>query len=74
MSPKDQSASYIRSLCVGVIEEDLLFPYPHLKKEEVETVKSVTDAIGDLLGGKDEEFRRWDVDGEMPEAFLNDKM
>lgn len=72
MSPKDQSASYIRSLCVGVIEEDLLFPYPHLKKEEAETVKSVTDAIGDLLGGKDEEFRRWDVDGEMPAAFLNE--
>ena len=68
----DTSISFIRSLCVGTIEQDVIFPFPHMAEGELETLRSVLDAVDSLLNGRDEEFRTWDVEGHMPTEFIEE--
>ena len=71
-APKvDLSVSFIRSLCAGEIEQDVIFPYPQLDPEEADILKSVVESIDSLLEGRDEEFRKWDAAGEFPEGFVD---
>jgi acyl-CoA dehydrogenase family protein 9 len=64
--------SFVQSLCMGRIEEEILFPFPTMKASEREMVEQVSASIDQLLGGKEKEFRAWDVKGEMPAAFLDE--
>ena len=66
----DKSVSFMRSLCMGRIEEDILFPFPQMKAEEREMLASVVDSVDSLLGPLDEDFRKWDAAGELPAEFL----
>ena len=68
----DTSISFMRSLCAGEIEEDVLFPYPSLDDDERETLAAVIDAVDSALAGRAEDFRSWDVAGEMPQEFLDE--
>jgi alkylation response protein AidB-like acyl-CoA dehydrogenase len=62
----------MRSLCFGVIEEDLIFPFPKMKQEERETLKQLQDSFSTWLKGREAEFKEWDAKGEMPSAFLQE--
>ena len=64
--------SFVQSLCMGRIEEEILFPFPTMKPGEREMVEQVSASIDQLLGGKEKEFRAWDVKGEMPAEFLEE--
>lgn len=64
--------SFMRSLCLGGIEEDLIFPFPKMKDDERETLTQLKDSIRDWLKNRDHEFKEWDVKGEMPDAFLQE--
>lgn len=64
--------SFMRSLCMGQIEQDVIFPFPTLKDDQKELLHEITDALDSLLGPRAEEFREWDVAGEMPEEFINE--
>src|SRR5690606_9434555 len=64
--------SFMRSLCMGEIREDIIFPYPKMQKEEAETLKSLFESLESWLKGRDKEFREWDVAGEMPSASLQE--
>lgn len=66
----DKSISFVRSLCMGAIEEDVILPYPQLPAEERELLQSVIESVDSLLEGKQAEFAEWDVAGEMPPAFV----
>ncbi len=68
----DTSISFMRSLCAGEIEEAVLFPFPTLSDDEREILGPVVESVDDLLGGRDEEFRAWDVAGEMAPEFLQE--
>jgi len=68
----DTSISFMRSLCAGEIEEDVLFPYPTLLGDERETLTAVVDAVDAVLEGHAEDFRSWDVVGEMPADFIQE--
>ena len=68
----DTSISFMRSLCAGEIEEDVLFPYPTLDDDERDTLTAVVDAVDAVLEGHAEDFRSWDVAGEMPEEFIQE--
>ena len=57
---------------MGVIEEDMLLPYPTLDAEERELLQSVVSSVDDLLGPKAEDFRKWDAAGEMPLEFVDE--
>jgi acyl-CoA dehydrogenase family protein 9 len=67
-----KNKSFMRSLCMGQLEEDILFPYPRMKKEEAEVCKQLADSIESWLGPKADEFRKWDHEGEMPKEFLEE--
>ena len=62
----------MRSLCLGIVEEDLLLPFPRIGGETAETLKAVLDSIDDLLGPKADLFRAWDAEGKMPLSFIDE--
>jgi alkylation response protein AidB-like acyl-CoA dehydrogenase len=68
----DTSISFMRSLCAGEIEEEVLFPYPTLDADERETLTAVVDAVDSALEGHAEDFRSWDVAGEIPADFIQE--
>ena len=68
----DSSISFIRSLCAGEIEQDVLFPYPEMDPDEREILGTVIDAVDSLLEGHEDDFRAWDAAGEMPPEFVEE--
>jgi|GEM_PF-3651017 len=68
----DPTKSFVRSLCVGQIEEDILFPYPQMKEEEAAMVRTLTDSLDTWLSKKEPEFRKWDVAGELPAEIIQE--
>ena len=66
------SISFMRSLCMGQIEQDVLFPFPTLSADQKETLHEIAGALESLLGPRSEDFRQWDVDGEMPAGFIDE--
>ncbi|MCA8922040.1 MAG: acyl-CoA dehydrogenase family protein [Planctomycetes bacterium] len=68
----DTSISFMRSLCGGRIEQDVLFPFPTLDPAQAEVLSAVVDSIDSLLESRDEDFRKWDVAGELPAEFIDE--
>ncbi|MEZ4814432.1 MAG: acyl-CoA dehydrogenase family protein [Bdellovibrionota bacterium] len=68
----DLTASFVRSMCIGEIEEELLFPYPKLKDTEKEMLKSIFDSIATWLKPKTEDFRKWDQIGDQPPELIEE--
>ena len=64
--------SFMRSLCMGQIEQDILFPFPAVSAEHRDTLHEITAALGGLLGPHAADFRAWDVKGEMPAEFIDE--
>lgn len=60
------------SLCFGSIEEDLILPYPKVKDSERETLKSIINSLEQLLKPHEKSFRKWDREGELPSAFIDE--
>jgi len=65
-------ASFIKSLCLGYIEEDVILPFPTIKAEDQELLKGVIDALESSFKGRDDEFRKWDRVGELPDPVLDE--
>ena len=72
MTTDTKPGSFMRSLCMGEIEEDLIFPFPKMKEDERETLLQLKDSIRDWLKGRDADFKEWDAKGELPDAFLQE--
>ena len=66
------TTSFMRSLCMGQIEQDVLFPFPTLAADQKEMLHEIAGALGDLLGPHAVDYRQWDVDGDMPAEFLDE--
>jgi alkylation response protein AidB-like acyl-CoA dehydrogenase len=67
-----ETTSFMRSLCMGRIEEDVLFPFPTVSEAEKETLGDIAGALEGLLGPRTEDFRKWDVEGELPTNFIDE--
>jgi alkylation response protein AidB-like acyl-CoA dehydrogenase len=67
-----KSASYVQSLCMGEIEEEIIVPFPEMNASEKETLGQVLASVRQLLTGREKEFREWDVKAEMPHAFVDE--
>ncbi len=67
-----ETTSFMRSLCMGRIEQDVIFPFPTLSDAEKETLTDIAGALEGLLGPRAEDFRKWDVAGEMPSDFIDE--
>ena len=68
----DTTISFMHSLLGGLIEQDVLFPFPTLRGEDRETLGSVLEAVDAMLGPREEEFRKWDAAAELPSDFLQE--
>ncbi|MBY0369474.1 acyl-CoA dehydrogenase family protein [bacterium] len=66
----DKSTSFMRSLCLGEVVEEMIFPFPKMKAEESETLRAVFDSFDAWLKGREKEFREWDEKGHMPAEFV----
>jgi alkylation response protein AidB-like acyl-CoA dehydrogenase len=66
------SASFVQSLCMGQVLEEMLVPFPTMKKAEQETLEQVLASVNQLLAPRAKEFREWDVAGEMPKEFIEE--
>lgn len=67
-----QDVSFMSSLCMGRVEEDLILPFPTLPEADRENLAAVVESIDDMLGPHAEDFRRWDRAGEMPGDFIEE--
>jgi acyl-CoA dehydrogenase family protein 9 len=66
----DTSLSFMRSLCLGEIEQDILFPFPTLAAAQRELLNEVLGSVDRLLTGQADAFRKWDQAGEIPPRFI----
>ena len=66
----DLDTSVAKSLFVGRIVEENLFPYPQIDGDEAETLRMVSNSLDDFLQDKREDFLRWDRESAQPQAFL----
>jgi alkylation response protein AidB-like acyl-CoA dehydrogenase len=66
-----KTASFMRSLCLGRIEEDIVLPFPALSTDERETLEGVITTLTQLLAPREADFRTWDRQGELPAEFVN---
>jgi acyl-CoA dehydrogenase family member 9 len=66
-----KTASFMRSLCLGRIEEDIILPFPALSTGEKETLEGVITTLTQLLAPREADFRAWDRKGELPAEFVN---
>ncbi len=67
-----KTASFMRSLCLGQIEEDVLIPYPEPSVAEKETLRAIAGSLKAMLGSRDKDFSAWDAAGEMPASFVQE--
>ena len=67
-----ETTSFMRSLCMGRIEQDVICPFPTVSEAQKETLGDISGALEGLLGTRAEDFRKWDVAGELPEDFIDE--
>jgi acyl-CoA dehydrogenase family member 9 len=66
------TTSFMRSLCMGYIEEEMIVPFPLIKSDERETLQGVIESVDALLSPKAEAFRKWDREGALPAAYIDE--
>ena len=64
--------SFMRSLCMGVVEEDMLVPYPEPKAEDAELLRGVIQSLEASLKGRNDDSRKWDRAGELPPEVIEE--
>ena len=67
---QESSQSVAKSLFLGNITEEILFPYPKLEASEVETLEMVIESIDRFMDGRFDEMREYDVKGDLPDEFV----
>ena len=70
--PDKKTASFMRSLCLGQIEEEIVLPYPEPSLQEQETLAAIAATLRAMLGTREKDFRAWDVAGEFPPSFIGE--
>jgi acyl-CoA dehydrogenase family member 9 len=67
-----KTASFMRSLCLGEIQEEILLPYPEPKVAEKETLQAIVGTLKSMLASREKDFARWDRAGELPAFFVQE--
>lgn len=67
-----QTASFMRTLCMGFIEQDIILPFPEIAASEKETLQGVLGSLEQLFKPREQDFRKWDKDGEFPAEFVDE--
>lgn len=64
--------SFMRALCMGDIEESLIFPYPELPDASKEILRDVLGSVDAMMETHASDFRVWDAKGEFPDSFVEE--
>ena len=72
MASDQKAKSFMRSLCMGEIEQDIILPFPKIQDSEREMLSGVFSSLESWLKNKDADFRKWDRAGELPQEFLQE--
>ncbi len=64
--------SFVRSMAMGHIEQDIIFPFPKMSDSERGILKDLMAAFASWLTPYAKDFRTWDRAGELPAAFLQE--
>jgi alkylation response protein AidB-like acyl-CoA dehydrogenase len=67
---ENDEKSFMRSLCLGYIEEDLIVPFPQMAPGDTEVLRGIVDALASTYKNRDPEYRVWDRKGELPDEVL----
>ena len=67
-----RTASFVRSLGIGQIEEEILLPFPDPMLSEREKLAAALRRVEALLAPRAAEFDAWDRAGAIPAAFLDE--
>jgi len=67
-----KTGSFVQSLCMGEIEEEMIIPFPEMRTSEKEMLEPVLGSVRQMLSGREKEFKEWDVKGQMPLPFLDE--
>lgn len=67
----DLEASVARSLFLGNIVEENIFPFPQIAPDEKETLELVLDSIDKFLSVHKEDFPKFDVQGSQPAEYID---
>jgi alkylation response protein AidB-like acyl-CoA dehydrogenase len=67
-----KTASFMRSLCMGQIVEEIVLPFPEIAQGDKETLEGVFTTIAQLLGPREAELKKWDQKGELPPEFVDE--
>ena len=70
--PDKRTASFMRSLCLGQIEEEIILPFPEPTAQERDTLAAIAATLKSMLGSRQKDFRAWDVAGELPPSFVDE--
>ncbi|MCW8845853.1 MAG: acyl-CoA dehydrogenase family protein [Gammaproteobacteria bacterium] len=62
--------SAVKSLFLGHMVQQNLFPYPKIREEERETLEMVLDSFDRFLAERKDSFAKWDDAAAQPEEFL----
>jgi acyl-CoA dehydrogenase family member 9 len=65
------TANFMRSLCMGQIEEEIILPFPELSQADKETLEGVFTTLGQLFGPREADLKAWDKKGEFPLEFID---
>ncbi len=68
----DREKSFMRGLCMGHIQEDLVLPFPEIPPSEKETLETVITSLRQMLSSHEKDFVAWDREGEFPDAFIEE--
>ena len=71
-SPLNADASVAKSLFLGNIVEENLFPFPLLSETEGETLRMVIESIDRFMQPRHDDYRAYDRDGVQPESYLQE--
>jgi alkylation response protein AidB-like acyl-CoA dehydrogenase len=67
-----KAVSFMRSLCMGQIEEEVILPFPTISDAEKDTLRGVVSSLEQLLAPHQKDFRHWDREGEFPPEFIDE--
>jgi alkylation response protein AidB-like acyl-CoA dehydrogenase len=72
MPKMNLNGSIIKSLFVGNVLEENLFPFPKLDPDTSETIRMVVDSVDKFMGSKSKELKEFDEKGYQSETYLNE--
>jgi acyl-CoA dehydrogenase family protein 9 len=72
MPAMNLNGSIIKSLFVGNILEENLFPFPELNADSAETIRMVVDSVEKFMSSKTKELKDFDEEGYQSDSYLKE--